>query len=109
MAKTDDQATALGKNVPTQLSNTPATHTFKDAASTAMHFYTGSDENGDPVVRCSAELLVDTTQGDGKVREDVSVRVQDFPVSDALPDSLNALVPLIQVYLHNYAVEKANE
>ena len=108
MAKTDDQATAIAKNVPTALVRTPGTHTFRDAASTGMHFYTGEDTEGNPVIRCRAELLSDEAGSDGRVKEDVSVRIQDFPLEDALPADLLAAIPLIQVYLHNYAVERAN-
>ena len=104
MAKTDTQAEAIAKNVETPVVHTPPTLDFHPADHTHMSFYTG----GGGEIRCAAELQVRFTGGDGKVTQVPSVKAQDFPMEDALPADLLAAAQLIQLYLHNYAVEQAN-
>ena len=104
MASTDTQEQAVSKNVATELTHTNDVLNIQPAAHTHMSFYTG----GDGEIRVQAELRIERDgTGDGKVRLDPSVKIQDFPVNDALPSDLQEAAQRIHLYLHNYAVEQA--
>lgn len=102
MAKTDTTEEALAKNVATDLSFSHPEFSAKDASFTQMSFFTREE-----IIMAQLNIQIDESGGDGKVKYD-PVHVHEFAIEDALPADLFEAAKLIQVYLHNYAVEQAN-